>query len=217
MKKMVNLKRFLVLGLSISVAFAASGEDWEYWSHFESGRKITDQISYRIAPEFRFKNNARDHYYRHFEIMLDMKVTNWLTLSPSYRHVQTLAGIQWITEKRPQFDATFKGKVIGVDGSDRSRLEYRLRDDNTTYRYRNKLTFKKTTGLTALRIQPFLANELFYVFDVDKLNKNRFYTGIDFALTTTVKGSIQYLRESTLKNDEWNHFNVFGTALKFNF
>ena len=204
----------LILLLASGQVWGAN--DWEYWSHFEATGSFNDKLDYKVAPEFRFKNDFGDHYYTHFEFMLDWKMKPWLTLSPSYRHILTLSGIDWKTEKRPQLDATFKCKILGIEGSDRNRMEYRIRDKDMAFRYRNKLTLK-SPKLKGVSIQPFVANEFFYEFEISAINKNRVYAGADFNLVKPVKCSLQYILESSEKDDTWNHTNVLGTALKYTF
>ncbi|MCF7822590.1 MAG: DUF2490 domain-containing protein [Candidatus Marinimicrobia bacterium] len=190
--------------------------DWEYWSHFEARGTINDRLDYRVSPEFRFKDNFTDHYYSHLEFMLNWRVNSWCTLSPSYRHIQSLPGIDWITEQRPQLDLTLKWKMISMVGSDRNRMESRIRGKNTAYRYRNKLTFN-LPKLRVMSTQPFFANEFFYDFEAREINKNRVYAGLDLTLLKSVKCSLQYILESSLKSDTWNNTNVLGTTLKYTF
>lgn len=216
MKIIKHIKRITLLVLYTNLGVIAAGNDREYWSHFEIGNRINDRFSYRVAPELRFKNNFSDHYYTHLEFMLDWNTTKWLTLSPSYRHVLTLTGMSWQTEPRPQMDITLKLKILSMDLSDRNRMEYRMKETGESFRYRNKLTLK-LPKFGAPGFQSFMANEIFYDFDVNDLNKNRVYAGCEFTLMKSLKGSIQYLLESSYKNGTWNHVDVIGTNLRYNF
>jgi len=60
---------------------------------------------------------------------------------------------------------------------------------NNFLRYRNKLTVK-LPKVTKFEIQPYIAEEHFYDFGVDELNKNRVYAGVDFKIVENLKVGI---------------------------
>ena len=75
-------KIIALAGLVLSMTPPALANDWEYWSHYEMGGKITPQLGYKVAPEFRFNADFAEHYYTHVEAGVDWKGQSWLTISP---------------------------------------------------------------------------------------------------------------------------------------
>jgi hypothetical protein len=176
------MKKAVIIALGLAALAAISGpvmagDDWEYWSQYEATWKVGDRLQLRLKPELRFREDLSKHYYSHVEIGVDWRIRDWLVLAPCYRHVLEESRGDWKTEKRPEADATLTRKIGRVTVGDRNRLEYRLRDDNETFRYRNRL-WVKAPKLSPAGVQPFLGEEVFYDFDADEINKNRVYAGL---------------------------------------
>jgi len=97
-------------------------------------------------------------------------------------------------------------------------LEYRDRENKKdVWRYRNKFMMKIPLELTKLKLQPYLADEVFINLDKEGYNRNRLYSGVAFNLSKNVKGEIYYLWQSSRSGGGWNEINVLGTQLKFYF
>ena len=71
--------------------------------------------------------------------------------------------------------------------------------------------------LTQLEIQPYIADEIFYDFDEEALNRNRLYAGFNLKLLKHLKADIFYLWQSSEKNDKWSDTHILGTKLKLSF
>jgi hypothetical protein len=125
---------------------------------------------------------------------------------------------KWRRENRPHLNITLKGKLSNLDVSSRSRFEYRNRENNKDlWRYRNKVTVKLPLELTSLKLQPYLADEIFINFDEEDFNKNRLYSGLSFKLSESIKGEVYYLWQSSESDGDWKDLNVLGAQLKFYF
>ncbi len=209
----------IVLGLAGLLAIAGivmAENDWEYWSQYEVAWKAGDDIQLRLKPELRFRDDFSDHYYTHVEIGMDWKARDWLVLTPSYRHISTESKGDWKTEKRPQADVGLARDIRGFGLSDRNRLEYRIKTDKETFRYRNRFWVKfPRTGPAG--IQAFLGEEVFYDFDADELNKNRAYAGFNIGLVRGGNADVYYIMDSSKTDDGWARINMLATALKYKF
>jgi len=146
-------------------------------------------------------------------------LAKWIDLGFNYRQVfEKDSKGQWKQENQPNINVTLKGKLLGLDVSDRSRIEYRdLEDRKDLWRYRNKVAVKLPFELTELKLHPYIADEIFIPLNDDNVNKNRFYAGVSLKLTKNLKGDIYYLWESSRGTSDWTDINVLGTALKFSF
>ena len=215
------MKRTAIVSLCLAALAAASTpataeNDWEYWSQYEVAWKAGDNVQLRLKPEIRFREDFSTHYYTHLEFGMDWKIRSWLVLAPYYRHISQESKGDWKTEKRPEADVTLAWRIGRVALSDRNRLEYRIKDDDEAFRYRNRLWAKSPVPGPA-GIQAFLGEEIFYDFDVDEINKNRVYAGFGVTLPGGLGADIYYIMDSSKKNDEWFRVNILATALKYRF
>lgn len=215
--KKIMLVALLLVGLFSVNKPAWAGNNWEYWSHYEVVGSINDNLDFKVKPEVRYNDNFSNHYYTHFDVGLDWKVKDWFILSPYYRHVNEKKNNDWKVEYRPHLNAIFKWKLLkALSFSDRNRLEHCIKEDKDVFRYRNKLTVK-LPKFTRFKVQPYVAEEFYYDFDANELNKNRVYAGIDFKIVKNLKAGLYYILGSCKKEGDWIDNNILGTALKYNF
>ena len=210
------LPALLVVGLLGISCSCWAADDWQYWSQFEVKSSINANLDFKVKPELRYNNDINDHYYTHFEVGIDWKINDWFVFGPYYRHVNQKKGDDWQVEYRPHLNGTFSGKFLGLSVSDRNRMEYRFKEDKEFLRYRNKATVK-LPKYTQFKIQPYVAEEPFYDFDADEINKNRLYAGADLQILTGFKASVYFIYENNLKDDEWTSISILVTALKYSF
>ena len=195
---------------------AQAGNDWEFWSHYEVVSSVNDDLDFRVKPELRYNNDFSDHYYTHVDVGLDWKIKDWFILSPYYRHVEEKKSKDWTVEHRPHLSGTFKWELLGLSFCDRNMLEYRIKEDKESFRYRNKLTLS-LPKVTRFGIRPYVTGEPFYDFDVGQFNKNRLYAGLAFKIAKNLKVGVYYILESRKKSSSWTNVNVLGVCLQYRF
>jgi len=206
----------VLFGLLVLTQLARAQSNWEYWTSYGFTDSISDNVTIKVVPELRYQGGFSDHYYTHIDIGFDWKINEWLVLGPYYRHVEEKKNDQWNVEYRPHFNVTLKAKLLGLSVSDRNRLEYRIKDDEDFFRYRNKLTLK-LQKMTPFEIQPCVAEEPFYDFDASEINKNRVYAGFGFTIFNKLKADINYILENRKKANHWTDVNVIALSLKYSF
>jgi hypothetical protein len=168
----------------------------------------------------RFGESGRRLYYQHYEPGFTYSgLAKWIDLGFNYRQVfERDSKGKWKREDQPNLNITLKGKMFGLDLSDRSRIEYRILEDRKdVWRYRNKLTVKLPFELTELKLQPYVADEIFVPLDDVDINTNRLYAGVPFKLTKNIGCDLYYLWQASKSNGGWTNINVVGTAFKFSF
>ena len=80
-----------------------------------------------------------------------------------------------------------------MDVSNRARLEYRDREnEKDVWRYRNRVTVKLPVELTALKLQPYFAEEVFICMNGEGFNSNRVSSGFNINLSKNIKVDIFY-------------------------
>lgn len=198
--------------------FAYDDGDFQYWNT-ESVSWKTGDLKLGLEEEFRLGDDAGNLYYNHTDLSAAYSgLADWFTLGINYRHILEDKDSDWKKENRPHLNATVKFKALDFGFSNRFRFEYRNREDAENYwRYRNKFSVKLPIKLTRLGIQPYMADEIFYDFDAETLNRNRLYGGISLDIIKGLSGQIFYLWETTEKSDKWNDAHVLGTKLKLSF
>lgn len=215
---LLNLIIFLVIDLSCSYAF--DDGDFQYWNTESVSWTISDRWNAKLEEEFRFGDGGGDFYYQYSDLGLTYSgLVDWLDLGINYRQIFEKDGSnKWGYENRPHLNITFKGKVNDWSLSNRSRFEYRNKEEgNDGWRYRNKSTIKIPIKFTRFDIQPYMADEIFIDFDKEDLTVNRLYGGFSFKITKNLKGEIFYLWQSTKSSGKWSCLNVLGTNIKFSF
>jgi hypothetical protein len=208
------------LAVSCGVCFASDDGGSEYWATAGASFDINKDWGCTFEEEMRFKDGGGEFYYHHSDLGFVYKsLANWIDLGVNFRKVYSKdSSGEWTQEDRPHLNATLKGKVFGLDVSDRSRLEYRDREnEKDIWRYRNKVTVKLPVELTALKLQPYVAEEVFINLDGEGFNRNRLAGGFYINLSKNIKGDIYYLWQTTESDGKWEDINVIGTGLKFYF
>jgi hypothetical protein len=217
-------RMFFVAAASVAavggVCLAADDGDFQYWSTAGVTVDINNNWKITFQEEFRLGESGGTLYYHHSEAgLIYSGLADWLDVGAGYRQVfEKNSSGQWKQENQPNINVTLKTKLFGLDVSDRSRIEYRdLEDRQDLWRYRNKVTVKFPVELTELKLQPYIADEIFIPLNDDNIDKNRFYAGASLKLTKNLKGEIYYLWQSSRGANNWTDISVLGTALKFSF
>jgi hypothetical protein len=201
------------------VCFGFDDGDFQYWATAKARFDINKDWHGTVAEEFRLGDDAEKLYYRHTELGLVTSPADWLDLGFNYRQVaEKDSRDKWIWENRPHLNITLKTKLFNLALSDRSRFEYRDRENKEDiWRYRNKLTLKFPIELTSLKMQPYLADEVFIDFGRSDISRNRFYAGLSVKLSENVFGNVFYLCQSSESSRGWKDIHVLGTQLELRF
>lgn len=198
-------------GFFCTAAFAESNLIYRTEVSVEAG--VTDRLSARITGKFRFHDKAV-HYYTSTDIELNYEFLQWLTAGIAYRHLYTLESGQWYDEDRPQFQGQIKWSRADWKLKNRVRLEYRMKQGEDGYlRFRNMLALKSPWKWSRLKINPYLADEVF-IDRQNGLHKNRVYAGAVHKLSGHVSLNIYYILETDKGDGDWNqHLHAAGAKL----
>lgn len=217
--KVKDWKSLIVITIAILIGGKCLADgDFQYWGAAGVSFDITKHWQVVFEEEFRFEDDAGRLYYQHSDLALVYKgLAEWIDLGFNYRQVFKRKS-QWKQENRPHLNVTLKRKLLDFKLSNRSRLEYRDREDKKDlWRYRNKVTVEFPIELTRFKLRPYLADEMFFDFYGEGYNKNRLYTGISLDLTPNLKGGIFYLWQSTKSAGGWEDIHIIGSRLRFHF
>ena len=122
---------------------AQAGSDWQVWLDQAASKDLSENSAVRVAQSFRYSCNEGRLATYYLEAGSTWNARPWLALGLGYRQQFDRRDDHWLEENRPFADATLRRKIRAVTISDRNRLEYRHREEqNSIYRYRNKLTLQ---------------------------------------------------------------------------
>ena len=200
--------------------FASDDGDFQYWNTTNVSFGMNKDWKFTFQEELRFGESGKRLYYQHYEPGFTYSgMAEWVDLGFNYRQViERDSKGKWKLEYQPNLNVTLKGKLLGLDVSDRSRIEYRIREDREdVWRYRNKFTVKLPFELTELKLRPYVADEIFIPLDNVEISTNRLYAGVPFKLTKNIGCDIYYLWQSSRSGDSWTDIDVLGTSLKLSF
>ncbi len=216
---------FIVTLVSIVVfskpCLAFDDEDWQYWGTLKASTKLSDEWKLGVEEEGRWGDDVTNPYYNHTDVGLTYSgLADWFDFGINYRHISEEKSNEWKTEYRPHINGTVKWKLKDFSFSNRSRFEFREREDSDeAWQYRNKLSLKPPVSLTGHEIRPYVADETFFDSDSKELNRNRLYSGFSFKIYKNLKGDIYYLwqRSKSSSSGKWTDVNAVGTKLKIVF
>jgi hypothetical protein len=210
----------VVIVAASGICFASDDDDFQYWSTAEFSFDLDKDWGFVFQEELRLGESAGTLYHHYSDAGFVYKgLAKWVDFGFNYRlvHEKDSAG-KWRQENRPHLNVTLKGKLLGLDVSDRSRFEYRNREyKDDVWRYRNKFTVKLPFELTSLKLKPYVADEVFVTLNDDNIDRNRLYGGVVFSLTKNLKADVYYMWQATRGDGDWADIGVLGTALKFSF
>jgi len=210
----------IITMLTSGICFAVDDNDFQYWSSASLSFDIHKDWKAIVTEELRLGESAGNLYYHHTEVgFVYSGLADWLDLGFDYRQVygKDSSG-SWMEEHRAQMNATLKGNLLGFDFTDRSRFEYRDRENTDDgWLYRNKLTLKFPMELTSLKLKPYIADEVFFILDEADYTANRVYAGFSIDLAKNLKGGFFYMWQTTRTSGTYIDINVIGTNLIFSF
>lgn len=241
-----------LLAVTIMLGAAATSQayddgDFQVWLKAEASGKITDTLSVKIEEEMRYGDSGSELYDEETLLLGTYTVTDWLKVGLGYRIVQerkekTVVSQKtasdgtvsyspvgdgdhyWQNEERPTGELVFRKNIAGWVLEDRTRFEWRMKDDGKDdyLRFRNRIKVKSPYKLTDLGINPYAAWEAFYedkdgLSSSDKLNRHRYYLGVSAKFSDRIKGGLYYLLQTDRDGDDWKSTNVAGLEIAASF
>jgi len=209
----------LLWAIVCGLVSSARASDFEYWPkafvtiplHEKWQLGLEEWLSFNDNAA-RFKDTQTDVWLRY------LGLADWLSVGVGYKRVYAKPGDDWVTEDRPMLDAAVKSKVYGFGVTNRSRLEYRMpQDEGPFWRYRHKLIIASPVTFTPLKIQPYTAEEIFYSFDGVGFSQQRLYGGVYIPLHEKVRLELFYIWKLDKDDHEWRTTNVLGSWVYFQF
>jgi len=199
--------------------FAFEDEGFQFWNTAKLSFDINRDWKAEVDEELRFGDEGGTLYYHHTDLGFVYKsLAQWVDLGFNYRQVfEKDSDRKWRRENRPHLNVTLKAKLLDLDLSTRSRFEFRDRENKEDlWVYRNKVMAKSPWALTQLRLQPYVAEEIFVSLDPTKYLADRLYAGMYLDISENMRADFYCLLQAKRLRDT-QHIHVLGVALKFRF
>jgi len=247
---MKNITYVLIMVFVLNCAVAGNAYDdgdFQLWLKGEVSGRVSDSFSVKIEEELRYGDDAGEFYDEETLLLGAYRVNDWLQIGIGYRIIQerkekevvtpqtaddgtvTYSSVgdgdhYWQNEERPIGEFVFSKKIAGWSLEDRTRFEWRMKDDGKDDypRFRNRLKVKSPYKFTDLDINPYAAWEVFYedkdgLSGSDKLNRHRYCLGASAKLSDNIKCGLYYLFQTDRDGDDWKETNVAGLDVSFSF
>ncbi len=205
--------------LLISKSSAADG-DFQLWNTATASLDLNKDWTATVEEQVKFGNGAGHFYYHHTDLgFVYGGLADWIDLGFNFKEVflEEDDG-HWSRENRPHVNITVKGPVGAFDVSDKSRFEYRDREnEEDLWRYVNRLKVKLPFELTKFKIRPYVADQIFLNMEGRAFEKNRVYAGASFKLSKELESEIYYFWQLGRFDGRWEDTNVLGLQLNIAF
>lgn len=219
-----------VVLLAVSAAFGqsvVSDSDFQVWNETafafpvikskDKAGKEFDRLSMLVFGTLRLGQNRLFPVDTRLGAGFDYKINKYLNLTPTYLYRRGAPQRNRKEfERRIRFDLTVGNKWKKFSIKDRSRVEYRARNNSSdSVRYRNKFTFALPVKVKNKEIfSPFVAEEIYYDFSAKQFSSNEFTTGITRQINKNASAEIFYVRRDN-RSGQIRHINGVGVNLKF--
>ena len=221
MKRRNGIMCVVVTNILLSgVCFGYEDEGFQWWTSAEASTELAKDWKATFQQEMRLGDDGGNFYYEHSDLLFTYSgLAKWLDVGAGFRLVyEKDSHDEWQRENRPHLNVTLKGKLFDCSVSSRNRFEYRDRTAaEDVWRYRNKFTVNLPFELTALKLKPYTADEIFITLNDDNIDRNRLYIGVTLPLREGVDVDIYYMWQASRSSGEWKDIEVLGTGLKFHF
>ncbi|MFZ5801360.1 MAG: DUF2490 domain-containing protein [Candidatus Omnitrophota bacterium] len=221
---MKRLRMALVLGMAVfgfATGALASG-DSKYYSEFVLKRKLNDRFDLFFTPEFRFDDDMGNFYYYHLRLGTTFHANRHLDLALAYRFIQNKVAGEWDKNdiQYVEMIAVPKIKLGRVNVSDANKLERRYyANAKNRWVYRNLLTFAYPTKIGNFEFTPYVSDEIYYDFEINKANLNWATIGANKKINKHLTLGLFYRAETSRvgSTDKWLTNQVLGSNVTIDF
>ncbi|MDD5449809.1 MAG: DUF2490 domain-containing protein [Candidatus Omnitrophica bacterium] len=221
------MKRLILVLGSISAIFCfvtsvfASGDN-KYYSEFALKHKLNDKFDLFFTPELRFNDDMGNFYYYHVRAGSTFHACKNLDLAIAYRFIQNKVNGKWDNNDVQYIEmlAIPKIKLGGFDVSDANKLERRFYENaRDRWVYRNLLTFAYPAKICNFEFTPYISDEVYYDFELNKVNLNWATLGANKKINKYLTLGLYYRAETSRvgSSSKWPTNHILGTNISVNF
>ncbi len=213
----------LVVSLSFFASIAFAETDNKYYSEYALKYKLNEKFDLFFTPEFRAKNDMGNMYYYQLRIGSVFHADKHLDLAAAYRYIQTQDSTgDWSNNDAQYIEmiATPKLKLAGFNLSDANKIEYRfIENARDRWVYRDLITAEYPSKIFGFEFTPYISNEIYYDFEINKINQNWATIGVNKKITKNLTIGL-YARNEAVRSgasNKWTTNHILGSNLAINF
>ncbi len=213
----------LLMIMSFCVMNAFAETDNKYYSEYVLKHKINDKFDLFFTPEFRAKNDMGNIYYYQWRLGSTFHAHKYLDLATAYRYIQTKdSSGEWSNNDTHYIEliAIPKTKFAGFDLSDANKIEYRfIENARDRWFYRNLITVAYPAKIFAFEFTPYVSNEIYYDFEIDKMKQNWVTIGANKKISKNITAGL-FVRNEAVRagtSSKWTTAHILGSNVTVNF
>ncbi len=193
--------------------FGYDDGDFQFWMAESISGEVNTNWKMTLTNEERFGDDANEHYQHNTDIGFSKTIDKTWGLGLHFKYVTKKKSSGWQYEHRYYVNTSHKFLIKNLKAANKFQVEFRHKENNDFYRFRNKLTI----NLPKIResLTPYIADEVFTDTEAEKLNRNRFYLGIKNNLIDNTYGSVFYLWQRDKKPTYWKDTYILGVKISF--
>ena len=192
-------------------------QDFQAWMSFNAAHALSEKTDFLLSAGVRYGNDQGHLSYRRVTTGFAFRWHRFFTFEPYYQYsvsdsifgpltpenrlaMQTTVGVPW------------KRWLI----SDRNRGEWRFRENQRSWRYRNRMEFRRPMVVVHRELSVFAWDEVYYSSRAGRWYRNRFALGAGRRLSRKVSIDIFYVHQ----NDGYSHpgnLNGLGMTIRTRF
>lgn len=225
-KSVFSIIAIALLLLASVIASAQDDTDFQVWNETtlvfpvvkekDKNGKESDKLSLLVLGVLRLGQNRLFPVDARIGTGFDLKLNKYWSFAPTYvyRRGEPVRNAKEF-EHRLRFDLTVGNKWKHFSIKDRSRVEYRIRNNrDDSVRYRNKITFAFPVRYKKKEIfSPFIADDIYYDITAKEFSTNDFFAGVSRKLSKNISADVFYIRRD-YKTGAIRHINGLGSTIK---
>ena len=190
---------------------ASASDEWQYWNEFVTERELGSRWSLEVAVEQNLFDDFDEFGMWNVQVRPFYEVGGLLSLGLEYRYERERDEGSWATEHRYSFIPVLKHEWREWEFKLKTMVEYRDKEGDDEWRWREKLKIGYPCRCAGLSFTPWVAEDVFYMFDAGQILQNRASVGLSTEITGWLEATLYYLNRQDKKGVGWVHTHVLGT------
>jgi len=192
-------------------------QDFQAWTAIEATHPVGKNTDFLLSAGLRYGNDQRQLTYRRIAAGFAFHWSRFFTFEPYYQYSVSDAFPKILShENRLALAATVGAPWKRWEISDRSVLDLRFLQDRRSWRYRNRVEFRRPIGVARKRFSLFAWDEVYYSPIARRWYRNRLALGVGRRLSRKLSIDVFFVQQ----NDGYSRpgdVNALGTTLKARF
>lgn len=206
---------WLLVLFVLAAAPACATEDSGAWLMWSAGKPIGAKVDTALRAEVWLDEDMSRFHFFLLQPSIAWHAHRHLDLGGMFAFARSKnARDEFLTEYRAGPEVNPRAIWGPVLLYCRNRFEFRS-PDPATDRYRGRFIVKSQRKLTSLQLQPYVWDEWFYDFRLDRYNGNWLSGGVAFPIDTRTTVALSYVRRGALRSiGGWTFTNT--ASFEFN-